>query len=736
MNKPTYSLNAFWILFGAILFILITDLLIIFNIPILRQITSFIFLTFLPGLLLIYILKLQKLKLVEKFVFSIGLSIFLLMFIGLLMNYLYPLFGYKAPLSAESLLITLSAVTLIFCVVAFIQNWPSLSLNFGGLKLNIREKFYLLVPAIFPLLSIIGMRLMNVTSNNIIIVILSLSIPGYAIFLGITHDKLPEKIATPAILCISIAIILLVALRSNYIIGYDANTEYYIFQRTFESGRWMLVTDAPLDTCLSISILPTIYQSFLNINSQYLFKILYPLLFSISPLIIYLICRKYVNVFYSFLAALFFMSQYYFLNAEMAARTVIALLFFALSIMVIFHDRLRTFDKYLLFFIFSTAIILSHYSTAFISLGIFVVTWLIATLMRKIMSSRLRSNSVLDTTDTMNRLTPAMAHDNNHLSLGMVGFYVVVLCVWYSVVASGTTIHYVLSFISSTFTSLHNFFDIASRGSAAVIFGSGLKSFPQKINFIFSWLTIIVVAIGVFVILVQYKKMTTAPVVNKGSPPPFLLQQFDLEFLIFALVCCLILAVSVALPYVLVGYDMERTYLQAIVILAPFFIVGGIALSSVLEKITRKNHVFLVTLLILVPYFLCNTGIVYQAFGVAQSITLNSTGQDYDYMVVHPQESYAAQWLGTFEDQTVPVYSDYYGKVKLIGQGGILGALYAKALIESDKPFDGYFFVGYTGFVNGELLDSKIQWHEMSEYNKQFASKNLIYSDGGSGIFH
>src|SRR5208283_1975940 len=165
MNKPTYSLNAFWILFGAILFILITDLLIIFNIPILRQITSFIFLTFLPGLLLIYILKLQKLKLVEKFVFSIGLSIFLLMFIGLLMNYLYPLFGYKAPLSAESLLITLSAVTLIFCVVAFIQNWPSLSLNFGGLKLNIREKFYLLVPAIFPLLSIIGMRLMNVTSN-------------------------------------------------------------------------------------------------------------------------------------------------------------------------------------------------------------------------------------------------------------------------------------------------------------------------------------------------------------------------------------------------------------------------------------------------------------------------------------------------------------------------------------------------------------------------------------------
>ena len=229
--------------------------------------------------------------------------------------------------------------------------------------------------------------------------------------------------------------------------------------------------------------------------------------------------------------------------------------------------------------------------------------------------------------------------------------------------------------------------------------------------------------------------MTTAPVVNKGSPPPFLLQQFDLEFLIFALVCCLILAVSVALPYVLVGYDMERTYLQAIVILAPFFIVGGIALSSVLEKITRKNHVFLVTLLILVPYFLCNTGIVYQAFGVAQSITLNSTGQDYDYMVVHPQESYAARWLGTFEDQTVPVYSDYYGKVKLIGQGGILGALYAKALIESDKPFDGYFFVGYTGFVNGELLDSKIQWHEMSEYNKQFASKNLVCSDGGSGIF-
>jgi uncharacterized membrane protein len=61
--KRSNSLKYFFLL---ILFIAITDISFLFNIPVLRQITGFIFLTFLPGMLLIHLLKLYELKSAEK----------------------------------------------------------------------------------------------------------------------------------------------------------------------------------------------------------------------------------------------------------------------------------------------------------------------------------------------------------------------------------------------------------------------------------------------------------------------------------------------------------------------------------------------------------------------------------------------------------------------------------------------------------------------------------------------
>ena len=43
------------------------------------------------------------------------------------------------------------------------------------------------------------------------------------------------------------------------------------------------------------------------------------------------------------------MSQYIFLNAELDTRAVVAILFFGLSIAILFHNELKSFDRYLLF---------------------------------------------------------------------------------------------------------------------------------------------------------------------------------------------------------------------------------------------------------------------------------------------------------------------------------------------------------------------------------------------------
>jgi len=75
------------------MFLAVLSLSIIFNIPVLRQILGFIFLTLIPGWLILRIMKLNKLGLTAKFVVSVSLSIAFIMFTGLLIDTLYPFWG-------------------------------------------------------------------------------------------------------------------------------------------------------------------------------------------------------------------------------------------------------------------------------------------------------------------------------------------------------------------------------------------------------------------------------------------------------------------------------------------------------------------------------------------------------------------------------------------------------------------------------------------------------------------
>ena len=93
--------------FAVIIAILIvTDLAILLNIPFIRQILGFLFLTILLGLLILQVLKLNKIDFLEKFILTWGLSLSFLMFFGLLINNLSLSLGYETPLATIPLLIS------------------------------------------------------------------------------------------------------------------------------------------------------------------------------------------------------------------------------------------------------------------------------------------------------------------------------------------------------------------------------------------------------------------------------------------------------------------------------------------------------------------------------------------------------------------------------------------------------------------------------------------------------
>ena len=112
-------------------------------------------------------------------------------------------------------------------------------------------------------------------------------------------------------------------------------------------------------------------------NPEYVFKLLFGLLGSILPLMVYIVAKKYLNNKYAFLASLLFVFQVFFMDIVGAVRQEVAVIFFFLAIMVIFDCFGETkFEKSgvkkLLFLIFVSSMVVTHYATSYVAFVLLV----------------------------------------------------------------------------------------------------------------------------------------------------------------------------------------------------------------------------------------------------------------------------------------------------------------------------------------------------------------------------
>jgi len=210
----------------------------------------------------------------------------------------------------------------------------------------------------------------------------------------------------------------------------------------------------------------------------------------------------------------------------------------------------------------------------------------------------------------------------------------------------------------------------------------------------------------------------------------FLDSGIDTEYLMLSLACSAILVCTVALPLLSRVYGIQRVYMQMMVVLASFFVVGGIILFRFL-----KPRACWVLLAVLIPYFMCLTGTMYQIFNIPRAVTLNSQGRVYDVLYVHDEESYAAKWLQeNGELDRYRVYIDPFDCGRLISQGGIpLNRLDRLSLIEPGAKIEGYIYLGYYNIVSGKMMTPDAP--DIAEYHEKFVGKGKIYSNGGSEIY-
>lgn len=353
-----------WLIFLLQFFLLILILLesIDIQIPILRELISFIILFFIPGVLILRILRLHDLGNTRTVFYSVGLSIVSLMLIGLFMNSIYPLMGISKPFSLFNLFITVNLFLFSLCIISYLRDKDYSSPEILQLQEILSPLF--LVLCLIPFLSIFGTYMLNVYGNNTLQMILLLIL---AIFPLITLKWIPKKLYPLVIFVLALSLLLHTTLISPYIWGSDINIELIMANYVIKTGVWYAELNIPYNAMLSVVLLAPIYSVISDLSLTWCFKIVYSVLFSLVPVILFEVYNKLSNEKIALLACIFFINlNAFFTVLPAVARQEIASIFLALILIMVLEEKISGYYKSILLLLFGFGLVVSHYGMAYV----------------------------------------------------------------------------------------------------------------------------------------------------------------------------------------------------------------------------------------------------------------------------------------------------------------------------------------------------------------------------------
>jgi len=692
-------------LLTVILFLqLIACATVFFDVPVARQAIVFLYLTFVPGIIVIKLLKFDHLDGLEIVLFSLGLSVAFLMLAGLLVNEFGFLLGLSEPLSLMPLMMILNGIIFAGGILACLRKegvklWESKTLGLHPSEL----------PFIgLPVLSVVGAIYVNTFENNIILLFMLIQIS--LLFVVIASKKLlSPKLYAFVVLTIAISLLFHSSLISKYVIpwGSDVPVEYFLFKSAQNNGHWssngLYFSDVGygrINAMLSVTVLPTIYSVFLNMDPTWVFKILFPLILSLVPLGLYQIWQTYVGRKYAFISAFLFMAQSTFYTELLGLnRQIVGELFFVLLWLVILNKKMKSSCKIMCFMIFSLALVMSHYALAEIFLFFISLTLSLLILLK---------------------------HPSRNITLSMVVFFFVVMFSWYIYTSNSAVFDSFLSFGDYVYGQLNEFFNPASRGQT-VLRGLGMETPPSIWNLIsraFAYVTQALIAVG-FVGLIAKRTKT----------------HLAREYVVLASIAMVFLAALILVPGLANTLNMTRFYHILLFFIAPLCIMGAETIVKSVFRSEKDRIVSILLLIVLVPYFLFQTGFVYEVTrSESWSIPLSKHRMDalqlygfYGYM--DDQSVCGALWTSKNVDvEHTQIYADPFSRNNVLTIYGMIYRGYIDGLSNTTiVAGNSTVYLGRLNVVDGVIVSGRRLWNS-SELSFLFSNLNEVYNNGASEV--
>lgn len=691
------------------------------NIFVFRQIIVFVYLSFIPGFVLLKILRLKETSVVDTVLFSTGLSITFLMFIGLLINDLYPILGVSQPLSTIPLAITLSLLTLILFFVGYRQDFSETFSSIGRAFIDLKAVVTRSAILVLPALGVIGALYVSQPILSLLIIAIATLIS-----LSVFSAKFISSKSYPLVIfAISMALALQILFISKYIMGSDAQLEYYVFRSTTINGYWHLLpvginpaATVSYDSMLSITILPAIYSALLNINGEIVFKALYPFVFSLVPVVLYRICERQMGKSASLLSALFLISSplvFYGEEALSLNRQIVAEFFLVLSILILLDNKISFGKRRLLLIVFGAALIVSHYSLTYLYLAFISSIYVMS----------------------------KIKHYSDRVLNGTMVFLLFVMAFsWYSysIAPLESVAQFFYQMFSRFWTDIYN----PVARSSVIFQPHPILTIASIINWVLFYTVHFFIVVGILRLLFKPEKTG-----------------FDSKYRIVVIASAIILLLCVAIPNFAPALNFSRFYAVTILLLAPCFVLGGETLVDVSENLLKRatSQRFLVNThtqikkvllcTVLIGYFLSQSGFINFATGASPlSLSLNynslRTSSDQSVVVgfhsifIPEQEVFGAVWLSKqMGELSKPstIYADSDSRDFVLTSIGLIPRQQIQPLTNTTMlEQGGFIYLGQLNVVYGRVATDTGSFN-VSETSSFLTKSNLIYSNGNCEIW-
>jgi uncharacterized membrane protein len=716
----------------------------------------------------------------ERLCYSVVTAIFGLIVVGLIINTVLPHLGVSRPLDRDPVLLAIDA----WC---------------GGIALWRRDRFRPTIPrpridrlngadlmvgslaALCVPVTVVGAnRLNNGASGMVALIAFALAALVF-ILMFVKREQLNPGTISAAIYFIGLAMLLVTSLRGWYITGHDIQTEYRVFELTKSHGFWDISFDqGGYNSCLSLTILPTMLWQVTRVDDPYIYKFWFQLLFALCPVMVYCISARHMRKAIAIIAVIFFVSfPTYSTDMPFLNRQEIAFLFVAASVMVAANQRMSKRETHIRIGIFSIGVVLSHYSTSYVFFGTLASGWGLYKAWALFRRMRDRSSPARPAVKrrriaVATSLAPAISLAN------------VVLVLFAIVLWDGLATHTSTNITSTISQAVQSFRGGTGAGSGSASYGvlhSQSLTPPQIVaDYAKNTLkeTVTARASGVYYPQALIDKYPVSivpapnlPVTAAGnamdsiglnvatlnsivrSLSARLLQLLVVVGLLASILsrrrqersfveliglscgALAIVALQVVLPVISVDYGVLRAFLQALIVFGPFVAIGCFVICRPLGG--KWSYRLAYTLAI--AFFLSLTGVIPQLLGgYPAQLDLNNSGEYYDIYYVHPQEISAFEWAqnnipaNQLDQVQSEVESDRYNVT--------LPTSYAPVSTGNDiyptlLRMDSYVFLGYANIVKDQATfdyDGSMLAYTYPLGLLQ-STRDLLYSSDGAQIY-